>query len=49
MTDVERVRKFNPDYLLKEGYDHYMVKGDKKVYIHKRTFDTARKRYVVQE
>ena len=49
MTDIQRIKLFKPDYLLKEGYNYYMVKGNKKVYIHKRTFDTARKRYVVQE
>ena len=48
MTDVERVRKFNPDYLLKEGYNYYMVKGRERVYIHKRTFNVVKKRYLVK-
>ena len=49
MTDIQRIRLFKPDYLLKEGYNHYMVKGNKKVYIHKHTFDIARKTYSVRK
>ena len=38
----------NKDKLKKKDFSlSLMVKDNKKVYIHKRTFDTARKRYVV--
>lgn len=48
MKPIERVEKFKPDYLIKDGYDHYMVKGEQKVYIHKSTFDIAKKKYEVR-
>ncbi len=49
MTHLERVQKFNPDYLLKEGYKHYMVKDGDKVQIHKSTFDAIRSEFDVKE
>ena len=46
---LKRVRAFAPDFLLKRGHEHYMVKGKDKRYIHKSTFTIAKKRYPVKE
>lgn len=49
MTTEERVAKFNPDHLLVKDGRHYMVKGDEKVFIHEKTFESVKAKYEVRE
>ncbi len=48
-THLERVQNFDPDYLVKKGHEHFMVKDGINYYIHKSTFDAVKSQYEVIE